>query len=241
MIKGKLLRGTLGLVIATFAMHVSAGTSWDINNNSVTYSVLQEGIPLGSTASMGVALNQLNLSELAAQEKVGSAVNYTLTSVVLSIHGTIYGTVYFKNKSADAVTPSFKVSGNSKLYFAETSTAKEYYDSEVSIGTIAASGGTYNNNSVVVEGEGKQSVTIASDLARFLGTGTIATIAKFPVDGYFSSGGTSFDSTVSLQGKADIAVTYYYDYTAVPEPTSMALLSLAGAVLALRRKRVVTA
>lgn len=196
---------SVGVVIGMTSLNALAAESWNVANNSVTYSVLQDGIPLGSSSSKTVALNQLSLSEVATREGVGTDANYTLTSVVLSIHGSVYGTVYFKNKSPDAVTPSFMVLGTSKLTYGTDSTPNESYYSEVPIGTIAGSGGTYNNNSVLVEGSGVQAKTISSDLARFLGTGTIATIATFPVNGFFSSAGTDYDATVALQGMADIA------------------------------------
>ena len=81
-----------------------------------------------------------------------------------------------------------------------------------------------------------QSMTIVDDLARFVGTGNIQAVAAFPVDAYFTSYGTDYESVVQIKGKADISVTYNYEY--VPEPTGAALLSIGSIVIALRRKRV---
>lgn len=235
----------VGLLAGFCALHVYAAPTWDVANNKVTYSVFQDNFALGqdgdgNNLTKSVFLSKLDLGQVASQEGVGTAANYLLSSVVLSMNGVVYGTVYFKNNSGSPVTPTFKVSGYSELAYGTDVTAPESYSRTTSIGTIP-SGGVYSDTQVSIAGSATpKTVTITEDLGRFLGTGSIETIGAFPVDGYFSSGGTSFDATVSLQGKADISVTYFYDYTAVPEPTSMALVTIGCAVLALRRKRVIT-
>ena len=229
-----------GLSVVLFSIQVFAATTWDLDNNRVTYSVFQDNFQLGSKITKSVALSQLNLSEVAVQEGLGTAVNYTLTSVVLSMNGTVYGTIYLKNNSASTVEPTFMVMGSSKLSFGSSSTPSEYYNQEVPIGTISA-GQEYSENVTIVGLASPSSVNITQDLAQFLGTGTIETLGTFPVNGFFDSAGTDYNAVISLQGKADIAVTYNYEYSAVPEPTSMALVALGCAALALRRKRVITA
>lgn len=236
MIQGKLLRRCAVLVVGTFAIHVSAAESWDIGNNSVTYSVFQDNFELGDGLTKSVSLSQLNLAEVASHEGVGTAANYLLSSVVLSMNGTVYGSIYFKNNSASAVTPSFKVVGYSELTYGSEVTPAEMYTKTTAIGAVGA-GGEYSQSVNLVGSTSAKSVTITEGLSSFIGSGAIETLGAFPVDGYFITGGTDWNSTVSLQGKADIAVTYNYT-TVVPEPTSMALVTLGCAVLALRRKRV---
>ena len=236
----------LGLGVMIGAVPAFAATTWDLVNNRVTYSVFEDNFQLGqdqhgNNLTKSVALSQLNLSTVAQQEGVGSSANYILTSVVLSMNETVYGTIYYKNNSASSTTPSFKVTGYSELTFGTDVTPAETYSRTTPIGTIAP-GGEYSDANVSVAGStSAKTVTITEDLQRFLGTGTIETIGAFPVDGYFSSGGTDWDANVSLQGKADIAVTYNYEYSSsAPEPTSMALIALGCAALGLRRKRIFT-
>lgn len=228
------------LSVVFFSIQAFAATTWDLENNRVTYSVFQDNFQLGSKITQSVSLSQLNLSEVAQQEGLGTAANYTLASVVLSMNGTVYGTIYLKNNNASPVEPTFKVMGSSKLSFGATATSSQSYYQEVEIGTIA-SRAEYSGNVTVQGSAPPSSVSITQDLERFLGTGTIETVGTFPVDGYFASAGSDYNTVISLQGKADISVTYNYEYSSVPEPTSMALVAMGCAALALRRKRVITA
>lgn len=234
----------LGVVF--FSIQAFAATTWDLENNRVTYSVFQDNFQLGqdqqgNNLTKSVALSQLNLSTVAQQEGVGTAANYVLTSVVLSMNGSVYGSVYFKNNGSAPLTATFKVTGFSELSLGTDVTPAETYSRTTPIGTIAA-GSEYSDPNVSVLGSvSPKTVTITEDLQRFLGSGTIETIGAFPVDGYFTAAGAEWVSTVALQGKADISVTYNYEYSSVPEPTSMALVAMGCAALALRRKRVITA
>lgn len=224
----------IGLMIGMFVLHVSAAQSYQTAGNYVTESVFQDNFSLGQ--SENVYLSQLDLNEVASREGVGTAANYVLSSVVLSMNGVVYGSIYFKNNSVSPVSPSFRVLGESRLTFGTAVTPDESYSKTTPIGTIAP-GGEYTEQINIMGSATPKEVTITDDLQRFLGAGTIETIASFPVDGWFSSGGTDWTSTVALQGKADIAITYNYEY--VPEPSSVALITLGCVVLALRRKRII--
>ena len=212
---------------------------WDIANNRVTYSVFQDNIELGDHSSTTIALSQLNLAEVATQEGGGTSQDYLLTSAVLAINGTVYGSIYYKNKSSTSTQPTFKISGYSDLKFGTDVTKPtdvtepETYFSNTSLGTMLPSAQFTKDLSIAGTPNG-QSMTIVDDLARFVGTGNIQAVAAFPVDAYFTSFGTDYEAIIAMKGKADISVTYNY----VPEPTGAALLSIGSLVIALRRKRV---
>ena len=226
-----------GFIIGIFALHGNAAESWNIENNSVTYSVFVENIELGFGKNEIVKLSQLSLSEVASWERVGTSANYGLSSVVLSMNGLVYGTIYYKNNSSSATQPYFVTTGNSRLTYGSVSTPDESYADAVPIGTVAAFGSYTDNDVSIVGSATPKTVEITTDLNRFLGTGTIDTTAAFPADGYFSTGGSDWNANVALRGSADITITYNYTWDGVPEPSSMALVTLGCAVLALRRKR----
>jgi len=241
----KRLRWYVTLMIVTFAIHVPAAESWDIGNNSVTYSVFQDDFALGqddngNNLTKSVSLSKLDLGAVASHEG-GTAANYMLSSVVLSMNGTVYGTIKVTNTGASSVSPRYSIIGQSTLTYGSNSTSDENYSGTVTFGAIVP-GGDYTKTVNVLGSSTPQTVTITEDLSRFLYTGvgsaTLETIGSFPVYGYFSTGGTMITADIALQGKADIAVTY--NYVQVPELTSFTLLTLGCVILALRRKYVAT-
>ena len=221
-----------GFIIGIFALQGNAAESWNLENNSVTYSVSVANIPLGSTETK-VNLSKLNLTEVATQEGWGTGVDVALSSVVLSMNGVIVGSIYYWNRSAETVSPTFVVSGTSALRYGLDATSPESYSSSTPMGVIAPNGEYSEPNVSIAGSAAPKTVTITEGLERFLGAGTIETIAVFPVTGIFESGGTRFATEISLLGSADISITYNY----VPEPSSVALLTMGFAALALRRKR----
>ena len=221
------------IVIAPLSVLRAAETAvWDTSNNSVTYSTTVDNLTLGSTPT-DVSLSQFSAAAAAGQEG-GSSGQYTLARVVLSLDGTVYGTVQFQNNGPVTVNPTYDFSGYSRLTYGGYSTDREYYDGNaVSLGSVATGAQT----SIGVNSFGTGSVStpnITSALAGFSGTDTISASLYFPVGGLFSSGGTDFTTTLALRGLANVSVTYYY--SEVPEPSSLAMLGV-GCVAILSRRR----
>lgn len=96
-------------VVPLSFLHAAESAVWDTANSTVTYSTTVSGIALGGGA-LQVNLSQFS-SAAAASEEGGSAAQYTLSQVVLSIDGTICGNIYFHNTGTATVTPSFRVGG----------------------------------------------------------------------------------------------------------------------------------
>lgn len=225
------------LLVAAFPMpllHAAESVLWNTANNSVTYSTSINNLTLGSTATL-VSLSQFNSQAVAAQEG-GSAGQYTLSSAVLTLDGSVYGTIVFHNNGPISVSPTYDFSGYSKLTYGAYSTPKEYYDGNaVALGTVDP--GAEVSVPVSSSGDGAVSTAnITSALASFIGSSTIETSLYFPVTGLFDSGGTVFTTTLALRGSADVSVTYSYAYDPIPEPTSLALLGFGCAALLTRRR-----
>jgi hypothetical protein len=211
---------------------------WNTELNTVTYSVLVDPVELGPEyrTSTQVDLSQFNAAVAATQDG-GNASQYSLTKVVLGLDSTVYGSFTFQNNGVATVHPYYDYAGYSRLEYGSYSTANETYSSGYNLGNVAT--GVQVSRTINNAGSGAvSSPDITSGLSGFTGTDTAATTLYFPVSGSFSSGGVDWTSTVAVQGKATVSVTYYYDYaTPVPEPTSLALIGLGVAVVALRRRR----
>lgn len=218
---------------ATFA---AESADWG-TPGQVTYSIFIDSIQLGDEAlSKEINLSQFN-SATVAQSRGGNANDYTLSSVVLTMDGTIAGTVEYVNNSSIDNTPKFKISGSSALMFDNVSTLGENYTQIITYPTIAA-GDKYTTPISVVGTGAVRTPEITADLQRFIGNGTIATYADFPVDVFFSVYGSDYTSTIAVMGKADVSVTYYYN--TVPEPSTLALLGFGCAVILIRRRKIQT-
>lgn len=228
----RILRLLLIVIAPLSLLHAAETAVWDTSNNSVTYSRSVDGIALGGAATQ-VALSQFNAASVANEEG-GNANQYTLSRVVLAIDGAVYGTVYFHNTGATTLTPSFRVSdGASSLTFGSHVTATETYGQAVPLGSITPGGEITSGVNMTGTG-GVSTPSITTDLASFIGTGSIQTFITFLGDGYFASAGTSSETLISVLGSANVSATYYY--SEVPEPTTLTMLGV-GCVAILSRRR----
>ena len=209
--------------------------SWDIGNNTVTYSTTVSSIAFGNV--LNAPISQFDTAAAAQEE--GTSATYVLTRVVLSMDGAVVGTVTYINNNSTAQSPSATLIGAcSSLSFGSFSTASETYNVVSSFSSVGA--GETKVNPINNSGSGGVSSSdITTDLASFTGSGTINTLVSFNASGWFwANSGNESTKSESVTGTADISVTYYYD---VPEPTSLALLGLGCvAILARRRFRKTT-
>ncbi len=224
-----------------FAVRAAQSTTWDTANNTVTYSDSIETMALeGPTQTIN--LSQFNAATVAAHNG-GNASEYTLTKVILSIDGSISGVVKFENESPTAaknvVVRLYDLDnpvgngGWSQVSFNGASAVESYQFSKTFPEIAADSGGELEIN---VAGTGKAfSENIESELGAYIGANTIAADVDFQGEWSFSNLGNS-SSKIDVYGDAVVSVSYTYDYTSVPEPTSAVLLGIGLLFLSLRRR-----
>jgi hypothetical protein len=229
----RIIRTLLMAVIPLSFLHAAESVVWD-GDTKVTYSRYVDNLTLGSTPT-AVNLSQFSATKLAEHFSADPGI-FTLTKAILSIDGTVYGTVWFQNNDSESrsATPTFNVTGgNSKLTFGGQSTPIQYFNDGVEIGSVAA--GQRIDTSVSVTGSGgavtKSYITDA--LAAFIGNGDITTSATLKGAGAFYVEGISASTSgFDLYGAANVSVTYEY----VPEPSTLALLGFGCAALLTRRR-----
>ncbi|MDO6505656.1 PEP-CTERM sorting domain-containing protein [Colwellia sp. 4_MG-2023] len=111
--------------------------------------------------------------------------------------------------------------------------------------TLDGTGGLDEYAGLDLSGTDSMTITIDSshaDFLSFIGTGTISTVGLGTLGGYaVSGGGGNVDVNVNTLAKASLNIDYNYTETTNPtpvsEPTSLAILGLGLAGIALRRKK----
>ena len=224
-------------------------TVWDLDNNVVTYSDTVSGIALNTGTTLD--LSQFNSVNVANAEGVGNSSEYTLTKVVLTIDGSLSGLVEFENETASSaasvtvyLSDGPMTPGWSEVSF-DGASATENYTAQQTFSNVAAdddvapdwAGADYGAYNVDCDGTGAgSSGDLTSDLTAYIGDGTITTDVDF--HGTFTAAGlpSGSQTITDVYGDAAVSVAYYYDYTPVPEPTSVAFLSLCVMFLAMRRR-----
>lgn len=218
--------------ILALGAHAADTGVWDTQNNTVTYSATANNIVLGPGGTVNIALSQFDTAT-AASEAGGDAGDFSLLYAVITLDGSIQGTIDYFNNSANTTNPKLYIFGSSQLTYGAYTAGPESY-ATVNLGSVAP-GGSLVGHAINSPGTlGSVSTPdITADLQQFLGSGTIVTVADFTEVDPALTIGNDQSGSINLLGFAEVSVTYYYEQ--VPEPTSLSLLWLGCAVLALRR------
>lgn len=211
----------------------SETATWDTANNTVTYTVSST---YGMNSPTSVSLSQFNSADAATQEGSG---DYVLTRVVLSLNGSISAVLTYENTTASSQNVSVQNMGGGS-YFTYTplglTSATETYNISHNFGSVASGATVTAGDPVPLMAYGSGTVSsgdITSDLASFIGDGTISTVVNFDLMAWVW--GAEGLKNETLVRSADMSVTYYYDV--VPEPSTAALTAFGAAMLMLRRRR----
>lgn len=229
----------IGAAVAAQASPTVTWNSAQWTSGSVTYSGTASGVDAGGE-SAALAFNKFNSEGAATQ--LGQAGTYTLTSVVLSIDGSIAGTFSYQNTQANAGKVYASGLNNSTTRFvlsANSKSASEYYsytvvadgDTPISV----AGNTTVTRNLPNTTAPGVAATTINSDLATFIGYDTYSGSAYLRASQSTDSD-AGISSMVTASGSANFSVTYYFNYTPVPEPNTLALLGFGGIAMLIRRR-----
>lgn len=160
----------------------------------------------------------------------------TLTSVTLNLSGSIRTTIAVTNSSLSASSGTAKTEVQFFVQDGGNNLVAPALDlfSPTFAYSLAAGDGT-SSGLLTKNGNSSDTYTLGSILAAFTGAGNITLSAStFTQTLLANTGGNTSAAQVT-----DAALTgeVIYNYTAVPEPTSMALLGLGAAAVIIRKRR----
>ncbi len=200
---------------------------------------------LTQTDSANLTWGAMDWSDTVSLDKWNADTSiYALTSIDIQLTGYIKGDVLYDVISGDNVDIYSWMNGNFSLYY-PTPPGGKILGAQAN--AYAAHTWTSKNqgdsgSQFVTGSDGPHNEFLASSwYSDFTGTDNILLpiVASLNYGGS-SSGGTSSFGTSNVEGRGDVTITYTYDRSAVPEPSTAALmlLGLAGmGLVAFRRRR----
>ncbi len=205
----------------------------DLDKDSVPDPYLSQGYGL------------TDIEEPLRIEKFDSALG-TLKSVTLSYSGSMKGQGGIENRSAKAISVSVNLSGllslsgpnSTNLFQLNPQQNATYnvsrYDGKVDY--VGASGRKFEG--LTADASGTQVFTDTSMLQWFTGSGMLDFLFTATAESQVIGSG-NISSFIDTFAKADLNITYDYDPTPIPEPSTM--LGLAGVLggIALQKKKTV--
>ena len=216
---------TLAIILAA-----SAGRADVLSTNTSTTEISSPAYPL---TWLTFDINQFNPA-------LG-----TLNSVQLTVSGQVVANLIFSNY--DGATGSVRIDQFTTFqiaYFNSSSTNLLVDDENFEWSTPGfptriqvGAGGAYTHSwGPENEGPVTQNYTLPSDLANFTGMGVIPVAAQLSATTEEDTSGGNYFVSMNTSGSATAEVIY--DFTPVPEPTTIALVAigLLGALMIRRRK-----
>lgn len=154
---------------------------------------------------------------------------YILASQSVSINGTVNNTATVSESFTFRAGSQLTVTLPGVLGFLQPSPLASAQAFNLPSGATAPYGPVNGSDSV------NYTYTLPADMANFIGAGTLTLPGSTLSQELISGGGGNI--TASLTTVSGATVEVQYTYLPVPEPGSLALLALGGAVMLLRRRR----
>lgn len=244
------MAASLGLGLAVMQAQAAETVTWGtwapsgvpgVQVNTVTYQNSAAGIVSGASATE-ILLSQWNMATMDAHEGGSGLGIYELTSAILSINGSAVGSFVFVNNNAFAATVESAGLTKSSAFTVTaggTTATESFYQDAAGFPLELNANETLPVTGVAFAGAGIASKSVAAgDLANYIypgfGSDKLTSLVTLNGSGLFGLDEEVSAKLTALLGSADVSIQYTY----VPEPTSLALIGLGLAAVALRRRAV---